>query len=60
MTTKTPAFAPHGKHLIAGEWIDGGATFSNAPTMGSSNDFQIGTPEHVDPHFPSRHLISLS
>lgn len=48
MTTKTPAFAPHGKHLIAGEWIDGGATFSNAPATGRSDAFQIGTPAHVD------------
>lgn len=48
MTTSTPTFAPHGKHLIAGKWIGGAATFANAPAMGVSDDFQIGTLAHVD------------
>lgn len=48
MTGTTPLFAPHGKHLIAGEWIGGSASFANAPATGQSNDFQIGTPAHVE------------
>lgn len=37
-----------GKHLIAGEWVAGEATFSNAPAHGPVRDFSVGTPAHVD------------
>lgn len=36
-----------GKHLIAGEWTDGEATFENAPTSGVPDRFAVGTPDHV-------------
>jgi len=48
MTDVAPVFKPHGKHLIAGKWIGGGATFTNAPATGHTDDFQIGTPAQVD------------
>jgi NADP-dependent aldehyde dehydrogenase len=41
-------FIPHGKHLIAGEWIDGDTTFSNAPVHGPSYSFSSGSPELID------------
>ena len=41
------SFTPHGKHLIAGDWIKGGQTFSSDPAQGSAHDFSIGTPELV-------------
>ena len=41
-------FAPHGKHLIAGEWVAGEATFKNEPATGPAHDFSLGTPEHVN------------
>lgn len=48
MTATSPAFAPHGKHLIAGTWVVGESTFSNAPVSGKIDAFSIGTPAHVD------------
>lgn len=48
MNVDTLAFEPHGKHLIAGAWVGGGATFSNAPASGRSDEFQVGTAAHVD------------
>ncbi len=48
MTDESTVFKPHGKHLIAGEWIGGGATFANAPATGHTDEFQIGTPAQVD------------
>ena len=37
-----------GKHLVAGEWVDGTGTFSSEPAHGPSRDFAIGTPQLVD------------
>lgn len=37
-----------GKHLIAGEWIDGDKTFQNAPVEGEVSSFAVGTPAIVD------------
>ena len=37
-----------GKHLIAGDWVGGDATFTNHPTSGEPDTFFVGTPEHVD------------
>lgn len=37
-----------GKHLIAGEWVAGDATFSSKPAFGKVHDFAVGTPKHVD------------
>ena len=41
-------FKPHGKHLIAGKWTGGEATFASDPASGVAHDFAIGTPGHVD------------
>lgn len=41
-------FTPHGKHLIAGEWINGSATFRSEPAHGTAHDFAVGTPDLVD------------
>ena len=43
-----PTFTPHGKHLIAGQWVAGATTFRSAPATGSAHDFSVGTPDHVD------------
>ena len=37
-----------GKHLIAGNWVGGDATFPSTPAHGPSRDFAIGTPADVD------------
>ncbi len=42
------SFTPKGKHLIAGEWVAGDATFKSAPAHGEAHDYAVGTPEHVD------------
>lgn len=36
-----------GKHLIAGEWVDGPSSFENMPTFGDADSFFVGTPELV-------------
>ena len=41
-------FTPHGKHLIAGEWLATGQTFLSEPAHGSAHAFSVGTPELVD------------
>lgn len=41
------SFTPHGKHLIAGEWVAGSATFRSQPATGAAHDFSVGTAEHV-------------
>ena len=41
-------FEPHGKHLIAGSWVAGEATFSSDPAHGSPHEFSVGTPALVD------------
>lgn len=37
-----------GKHLIAGKWTSGDATFKSEPAHGVAHDFSVGTPDHVD------------
>ncbi|WP_170763131.1 aldehyde dehydrogenase (NADP(+)) [Ruegeria lacuscaerulensis] len=37
-----------GKHLIAGEWVGGVATFSSDPAHGPSHEFAVGTAADVD------------
>ena len=37
-----------GKHLIAGDWIDGDATFENMPVSGAPDTFSVGTVDLVD------------
>ncbi len=41
-------FQPQGKHLIAGEWVEGAGTFASEPAHGPSHDFAVGTPDLVD------------
>lgn len=43
-----PTFSPHGRHLIAGEWVAGETSFSSEPATGPAYDFAIGTPDLVD------------
>lgn len=42
------SFTPHGKHLIAGSWVEGDATFSSEPAQGDAHSFAIGTSEHIE------------
>jgi len=41
-------FTPHGKHLIAGDWVAGETTFKSAPASGPAHDFSVGSPALVD------------
>ncbi|WP_112832905.1 aldehyde dehydrogenase (NADP(+)) [Ensifer sp.] len=41
-------FTPKGKHLVAGEWLDGQGTFASTPAHGPSHDFAVGTVELVN------------
>lgn len=41
-------FKPHGKHLIAGEWIATDETFKNEPVSGDASEFSLGTVELVN------------
>ena len=41
-------FTPHGKHLIAGEWVSGDKTFASSPAHGSSHDFAVGSVDLVN------------
>ncbi|MCA8882842.1 MAG: aldehyde dehydrogenase (NADP(+)) [Rhodobacteraceae bacterium] len=45
---KTTTFSPTGKHLIAGGWVAGGATFMSKPAHGPAHEFCAGTPELID------------
>jgi len=42
------SFTPHGKHLIAGDWVSGDATFKSEPTTGPAFDYSVGTVALVD------------
>ena len=44
----TDSYQPGGKHLIAGEWVAGDATFQSQPASGAPHDFAAGTAAHVD------------
>ena len=37
------AFTPHGKHLIAGDWVATAQTFASDPATGPAHDFSVGT-----------------
>lgn len=41
-------FKPHGKHLIAGNWVSGDVQFASSPAHGPARNFAIGTPALVD------------
>lgn len=40
-------YTPHGRHLIAGEWVATEATFSSEPAHGPAHAFSVGTPDLV-------------
>ena len=42
------SFSPHGKHLIAGNWVAGDQQFHSDPAHGEAHSFSIGTPAHVN------------
>ena len=44
----TVQFTPHGKHLVAGDWVTGDRTFSSDPVHGPAQAYSVGTPEIVD------------
>ncbi|MFN3548119.1 MAG: aldehyde dehydrogenase (NADP(+)) [Mesorhizobium sp.] len=44
----TDSHQPSGRHLIAGEWVAGDATFESQPATGSPHRFAAGTAAHVD------------
>ena len=37
-----------GKHLIAGDWVEGETRFRSSPAHGEAHEFSVGTPAHVD------------
>ena len=41
-------FTPHGKHLIAGEWVETDKTFQSEPAHGAAHAFSAGTPAQVN------------
>lgn len=41
-------FKPHGKHLIAGNWIANDEKFTSEPAHGTGYDFSNGTPTLID------------
>ena len=41
-------FTPHGKHLVAGNWVAGEQTFASSPASGPAYDFAVGTVAQVD------------
>jgi 2,5-dioxopentanoate dehydrogenase len=44
----TEAFRPRGRHLIAGEWVQGKADFQSDPVSGDAHRFPVGTAEDVE------------
>ncbi|MGE3363171.1 MAG: aldehyde dehydrogenase (NADP(+)) [Rhizobiaceae bacterium] len=42
------SFTPHGKHLIAGEWVGSPSHFASSPAHGPSHEFSAGTVELVN------------
>jgi len=41
-------FTPHGKHLIAGEWLGGAHHFASSPAHGPAHQFAVGTVDLVN------------
>ena len=41
-------FKPHGKHLIAGNWVSGDSSFASSPAQGPSHNFAVGRVVDVD------------
>ncbi|KMK67114.1 aldehyde dehydrogenase (NADP(+)) [Puniceibacterium sp. IMCC21224] len=43
-----PKFKPHGKHLIAGEWLASGQSFESEPANGPAHAFSVGSVDLVN------------
>ncbi|WP_445682283.1 aldehyde dehydrogenase (NADP(+)) [Radicibacter daui] len=41
-------YKPHGRHLIAGDWVDAPGSFMSAPAHGEAHRYSSGTPALVD------------
>ncbi len=41
-------FKPHGKHLIAGHWVQGDESFSSVPAHGPAHKFSAGSLNNID------------
>jgi NADP-dependent aldehyde dehydrogenase len=41
-------FTPHGKHLIAGQWVSSAQQFSSSPAHGDAFSFSVGSVDLVD------------
>lgn len=41
-------FTPHGRHLIAGDWVAGTETFASEPADGPAHHFSVGSATLVD------------
>ncbi|RMC37565.1 aldehyde dehydrogenase (NADP(+)) [Paracoccus alkanivorans] len=41
-------FTPHGKHLVAGEWVGADRSFPSAPAHGPAHEFSAGTVDLVN------------
>ena len=41
-------FMPHGKQLVAGNWVASEARFTSEPVSGSAHVFSVGTSEQID------------
>ena len=48
MDGTTSDFTPHGKHLIAGDWVPGATRFTSDPAHGPAHEFSVGTPDLVN------------
>lgn len=44
----TETYQPHGRHLIAGEWVEGTETFRSDPVSGAASAFAVGGAAEVD------------
>lgn len=42
------SFTPHGKHLVAGNWVGTEKTFMSQPAHGTAHSFSYGNPDLVD------------
>ena len=45
---ETMTFTPHGKHLIAGDWVETAGKFRSEPAHGEAHEFSVGTVALVD------------
>ena len=41
-------YQPHGRHLIAGEWVSGASTFLSDPASGEARTYALGGADEID------------